>query len=484
MMLSRKRLGYVSAFACTALCLSSAGAAVAAGPSPRSAAPLAKQMKFTPGAPGVGDPYFPREGNGGYDVSSYYLDLTYFPDSHHLGGAVTIAAKATQNLSRFDLDFKNFKVGHVTVNGERAEFSRHAQELMITPAKGLPKGEPFKVVVSYSGTPHTVLHSPIVFGAPYGWIYTEDGAFVGCEPNAASTWFPSNDHPSDKATFTFDISVPQGTKVMANGDLADQSTSHGMSNFVWEEKSPMATYLATIDIGKWKFHQTKTKGGIPEFVGVDPALEDQAEATHIIELTGDITDYWSKMFGKYAFTSTGAIIDNVPGVGFSLETQTRPLYGFVPDQGTASHELAHEWFGDSVSVKTWDNIWLNEGFATFSSWLWGEHQGGTSTYDRAKSTYDALGEDDPFWKQSIADPQRDTMFSNAVYTRGGMTLASLRHKIGDKDFFTLLQTWVAQHKGGNATTKQFTDLANKISGQNLDSFFKDWLWKQAKPPKI
>jgi aminopeptidase N len=482
--LATRRLGYVAGGLSVVLCVSGAGAAVATGPSATHSSSLVTQTKFTPGSPGLGDPYFPREGNGGYDVSHYNLDLTYLPHTHHLGGVVTVSATATQNLSRFDLDFKNFKVGHVLVNGARAEFRRRNQELIITPAKGLPKGKPFTVVVSYAGTPHTVLHSPIVFGAPYGWIYTNDGAFVGCEPNAASTWFPSNDHPSDKASFTFHITVPQGTKVMANGTLADESASHGMSTFVWREKQPMATYLATIDIGKWRFHKTTTAAGIPEFVGVDPSLEGQAEASHIVRLSGDITDYWSKMFGPYAFSSTGAIIDNVPNVGFSLETETRPLYGFVPGAGTASHELAHQWFGDSVSVASWNNIWLNEGFATFASWLWSEHEGGASTYDQAKSDYDSIPAGDPFWQQSIADPKRDTMFSNAVYDRGGMTLASLRHKIGDDDFFKLLQTWTAQHKYGNATTAQFTALASKISGQNLNGFFKTWLWKQSKPPKI
>jgi aminopeptidase N len=483
MAMSKKRLGYVGAAVSGALCLSGAGAAVAAG-SPGGPAMLAAQTKYTPGSPGLGDPYFPREGNGGYDVAHYDLELTYIPDDHHLGGSATITATATQNLSRFNLDFKNYKIGNITVNGEPAKFTRHAQELAITPSKGLPKGKKFTVKVTYAGTPHTVLHSPIIFGAPYGWIYTDDGAFVGCEPNAASTWYPSNDHPSDKATFTFDITVPDGTKVVANGDLTGEGTGGGMSNFVWEEKEPMATYLATIDIGKWKFHEDKSDGGIPVFVAVDPALEDQAEATKVIQLHADITDYWAKLFGKYAFSSTGAIIDDVDNVGFSLETQTRPLYGFVPDSGTASHELAHEWFGDSLSVKTWDNIWLNEGFATFVSWIWREHTGGGSTYQTATQVFNSIPADDPFWKQSIADPQRDTMFSSAVYYRGGMALASLREMIGDKKFFDLMKTWATDHRYGSVTTDQFTALASKISGKNLDSFFKTWLWKQAKPPKI
>lgn len=483
MTMKKSTLGYVGAGVTAALCLSGVGVSAAIGePEPASAA--GSQRTYTPGSSGLGDPYFPREGNGGYDVLHYDLSLTYLPKTHHLGGSATIRATATQNLSRFDLDLKNYRVSKVTVNGAAASYTRHAQELVITPRYGLDDGKKFTVVVAYAGTPHTVVNSPIVFGSPYGWIYTNDGAFVGCEPNAASTWYPSNDHPSDKASFTFDITVPKGTKVVANGDQTGARSAGGMDTFVWNEKQPMATYLATIDIGKWNFHTTHTSGGIPELVAVDPALEQEAESSKIIKLTGDITDYWSKLFGGYAFDSTGGIIDNVPNIGFSLETQTRPLYGFVPDSGTASHELAHEWFGDSVSVKTWNNIWLNEGFATFVSWIWQEHTGGSSTYETAKSLFDNIDAGSTFWKQSIADPQRNTMFSQAVYYRGAMTLASLRHKIGDQKFFTLMKTWATQHRYGNVTTKMFTHLASKVAGQNLDGFFKTWLWDQSKPSHI
>ena len=481
MTFSKKRLGYVGAALSAAVCLTGLGATELAAP----ASPLAaSQATFTPGAPGLGDPYFPREGNGGYDVSHYDLKLTYIPKAHHLGGTATITATATQNLSRFDLDLTNFKVSSLKVNTAEAGFTRHGQELVVTPRHGLAKGRAFTVVVAYAGTPHTILNSPIVFGAPYGWIYTKDGAFVGCEPNAAHTWYPSNDHPSDKATFRFDITVPTGTQVVANGDQTGGTSNGGMNTFVWTEREPMATYLATIDIGKWNFHNTRTSTGIPETVAVDPALENQAESDRVVKLTGDVTDYWAKLFGRYPFSSTGGIVDHVPNIGFSLETQTRPLYGFVPDSVTASHELAHQWFGDSLSVKTWQNIWLNEGFATFASWLWAEHRGGDTTYAYAKRIFTSIRAGSKFWKQSIADPKRNTMFSQAVYYRGAMTLASLRHRIGDQKFFQLLKTWATTYRYGNVTTPEFTNLASRVSGQNLDRFFHTWLWKQAKPPAI
>jgi aminopeptidase N len=214
-------------------------------------------------------------------------------------------------------------------------------------------------------------------------------------------------------------------------------------------------------------------------MAIDPALA--SAANRIYRDTARITDYWSKAFGRYPFTSTGAIVDNVPDVGFSLETQTRPLYGFAADTGTIAHELAHQWFGDSVSVRTWRHIWLNEGFATFAEWLWAEHVGGPSTYANAKKVYDAVPAGDPFWNQSVADPKRNTMFSAAVYYRGGMTLAALRHRIGKADFARLLRTWTAQHRYGTATTGQFVKLAEKVSGKKLGAFFHTWLWQKSKP---
>ncbi len=445
-------------------------------------APPASAVHFTPGSAGVGDPYFPNLGNGGFDIAHYDLNLAYNPDRHYLSGTATISAKATQNLSRFDLDLSGMNVRTVTVDGMRTAFHLGGGELQITPASGLASGSRFTTIVTYDGSPQTITGSPIVFGSDYGWQYTPDGAFVGDEPNAAHTWFPSSDHPSDKATYTFDITVPSGKQAVANGDLVRQTSSGGGTTFVWNETSPMATYLATIDIGNWTFQRGHSPKGIPELMAYDPALAAGVDRRNVFDLTGRVTDYWGKEFGPYPFTSTGAIVDNVPNVGFSLETQTRPLYGFAPDKITLSHELSHQWFGDSVSVHTWRDIWLNEGFATFAEWLWSyEHTDTLSTYYVGKYYYSHIGAKSKFWDQSIADPQRNTMFSSAVYYRGGMTLAALRHRIGDADFFSLLQQWTAAHKYGNADTAQFIAMAEQVSGQDLGNFFQIWLHDKVKP---
>ncbi|NEA22437.1 M1 family metallopeptidase [Actinomadura bangladeshensis] len=458
--------------------------------------------RFTPGASGVGDPYFPLEGNGGYDVRHYSLDLSYDPDYDQLDGTVTITARATQNLSRFDLDLSGMDVERIWVDRRTARYTRQGQELIITPARGLRKGSVFRTVVKYGGVPQTIVGSPIVFGSPYGFLHTPDGAFVGGEPNGARTWFPVNDHPSDKATYDYTITVPAGLTAVANGRpaghrsaVASFSRRDGRARaevYRWREDSPMASYLTTIDIGKWDVKQGRTPGGVPNYTAVDPVLlQTQPDAVDFFYgTTSEVTDLWSKTFGQYPFGSTGAIADdarfNGQPLGFSLETQSKPVYSAVRSTGTIAHELAHQWFGDAVSPEQWKDVWLNESFATWAAWYYTEATGGRSVHDAARATYAARPFPDregrPFWSVLTADPQRDTMFNDRVYNGGGMMLQFLREKVGDETFFTLLRTWFARHKYRNGNTAQFTSLAQQISGQDLSGFFKDWLYSPIKPP--
>jgi aminopeptidase N len=443
--------------------------------------------RYSPGAPGIGDPYFPLEGNGGYDVQHYDLSFSYDPATDRLDALNTITARATQNLSRFDLDFQQLSVKRVEVNKRAATYARHGQELVITPAAGIADRSTFTVKVRYAGVPETIVGSPIVFGSPYGFIHTDDGAFMGDEPNATSTWIPLNDHPSDKATWTFRVTVPKGLEVIANGRLVKHSESAGKSTWVWSEGYPMSNYLATAGIGQWEFKNGTTPGGIQETVGLDPTLRqsDPASMDFFYDTTAEATDLWNDTFGRYPFDSTGAIADNATyngqSIGFSLETQTRPLYSAVRSTSTIAHELAHQWFGDSVSVRTWRHIWLNEGFASFAQYLWDAHTGVRTAHEDFLQDYNSRPASEPFWQIVVADPQRDTMFASAVYRRGAMTLQALREKIGDGSFFRILRTWARQHKYGTATTKQFTDLSEQISGRDLSNFFKVWLYTPTKP---
>jgi aminopeptidase N len=231
----------------------------------------------------------------------------------------------------------------------------------------------------------------------------------------------------------------------------------------------------------------RTPGGVPETVVVDPALIAQrADAVdYFFDTSAEAVDFEAQYFGPYPFSSTGAIADNATyngaPLGFSLETQTKPVYSGIRSTSTIAHELSHQWFGDSVSVATWDNIWLNEGFATFSQYLWDEHKGVRTAHEALLLDYNSRPATSTFWNVIVADPQRDTMFASAVYRRGGMTLQVLREKIGDEKFFELLKTWARTHRHGTGTTKQFTALAEQISGEDLDAFFQTWIYTAGKP---
>jgi len=644
---------------------------------------------FTPGAPGAGDPYFPLDGNGGYDVVHYDLAFSYDPPSDTLDGVATITAVATQDLSAFDLDLHGLTVSAVSVGGVPAGFSRDGQELIITPATGIVKGAGFTVVISYSGVPELIDDGPILGTA--GPFHTHDGVMIVGQPHGASTWFPVNDHPSDAASYSFAITVPEGLDAIANDELAGSTTAGGWTTWNWVASAPMAPYLATVAIGDYEITTYKNKGiqyldaidsslfesaysvhsgtsvafsqqanssykrlartisvpaegagltfwvvratdgwdsffveahpvglddwttlpavdattgdpitstdtgnSCPYWLPIHPFLthyqtdngddtcspigttgawnavtgaddwvqwsvdlsayagsqveialtyasEDALQAQGVViddivvstgegstsfEDDGDVWDGWSvpgapegspgnandwivagqeqlptalgrtvadvlarepeiidflsANFGKYPFSAVGGIVGPQGVLGWSLETQTRPVYSpthfLDPDQAlsVAAHELTHQWFGDSVRLARWSDIWLNEGFATYAMWLWAEHEGEYTPQD-VYDYYSSLAPDDPFWKLAIGDPGRDNLFFSEVYYRGALTLHALRLQVGDNDFFKILQTWARTKAGQAVTTADFVAIAEDVSQQQLDDLFTAWL---------
>jgi hypothetical protein len=644
---------------------------------------------FRPGSPGLGDPYFPLDGNGGYDVKHYLLDIRYHPATDVLQGTATIRARATQDLSRFNLDFVGLTVDSIRVDGSPTIWSRDGGELMVMPVEGIPRGQTFFVVVRYHGVPE-----PIEEGLGIsGFVPTDDGAVVAGQPHVAATWFPANDHPLDKAAYTFKITVPARVEAVANGELVRKWTQGGLTHWVWNAKEPMASYLATATMGQfdltsyrhngirfwdaidpalfsvpeprtgeqyaisqrgdpsykrlmrkisvpqdgatlsfwisrdtepnWDFvfveaktvgindwttlrdlnghtsrdtgfscpfwhelhpflthYQTddsegsclpdgstgewwaasgssdgweKWKVDLSDFAGktvrvsVSYASDDfiqyagafvddivvstgqgstsfeddrvpfdgwyvagapvgsapnpndwiagtQADApppigediSASLEREGEIVDFLSSVFGQYPFSASGGIVDDVE-FGFALENQTRPVYSpvfwTIPGQGdiVVAHELAHQWYGDSLTLAAWKHIWLNEGFATYAEWLWSEHEGQATVQESFEGLYNAIPEDDPFWSVVIGDPTPEFLFDFAVYGRGAMTLQQLRLAVGDDDFFEILQRWAKSRAGQNVTTGQFIALAERVSGEDLDELFETWLFTPGKP---
>ncbi|MBX6382331.1 MAG: M1 family metallopeptidase [Microbispora sp.] len=434
----------------------------------------AEPVTFLPGSAGMGDPYYPLQGNGGYDVGHYDLNLRFDPDDHEVDATITITATAVQNLSRFDLDFSGPPITGVTVDGSPAAYRRDGQELVITPSKGLRSGSAFTVVVSYAGTPEAVSDAT----GRQGWLGTKDGAYVASQPDGARSWFPANDTPADKATFSFRVSAPGDLTVLANGERTgtDGADGDGYKTVRWEMRQPMAPYLATVAIGRFVVSEG-TAAGMPNVTAYDPSLADESADLH--DFTAKAVAWATGLFGPYPFSSVGGIADG-DGSVTALETQGRPVYSGGPsDDLEIVHELAHQWFGDSVGVRSWRDIWLNEGFATYAEWLYQEQHGGPT----AKEIFDRLyRKNGGFWDLKTGDPGQAHMFDeNAVYLRGAMTIHALRTKIGDRVFFSLLKTWTQQNRHATVTTADFIALAEKLSGRNLRPLFDAWLYQTGKP---
>lgn len=430
---------------------------------------------FGAGSPGLGDPFFPLAGNGGYDVSNYSLTLTYDPRTRRLAGSATISATATQNLSRFDLDLRGFDVSRLAVDGRSAAFNRDGQELVINPRIGLRAGQRFTVVVDYVGVPQVVTDPD---GSIEGWVPTDDGAFVVGEPQGSPGWYPVNDNPRDKATYDFMVTVPDGLTVMANGVLLSQSSAGGRTTFVWRESLPMAPYLATATLGRFDVTQYRLGSGMPVYLAVDPTLSSAS----VLKKLPEIVEFYTSIYGPYPFDAVGAVVDDAKHVGYSLETQTKPVFDRVPDEATLAHELSHMWYGDSVTLTEWPDIWLHEGFATWSEWIWSEHDGRKSAHQWFETLFNTPTSDIRFWTPPPGDPGTAAhLFNGTIYYRGAMTLQALREKVGDPTFFRIMRDWATQNRYGNATTPQFIALAERASGLDLRRFFDVWLYQPDKP---
>ncbi len=445
--------------------------------------------RFTAGAPGVGDRYYPLAGNGGYDVRHYDITGTYDPASDVWSATTVISARATQNLSRFDLDFDGMTIRRLEVNGSRASWVRNGAELVVTPRHKIRSGSAIRISATYSGVPREFVLPLGNTSLRTGFMATDDGATVAGQPDVAAGWFPVNDHPRDKAAYDFHVTVPRGLGVVANGFLAGQRTRGNSTRFDWHAPEPMSSYLATIDIGKWDVRQGRTASGIPVYDAVDPdLLADPVYGPSInasLARQGEVLDVLSSAFGRYPFRTVGAIIDDQDDLFFALETQTRPVYSkyFWPDGGDSvlAHELAHQWYGDHVALKQWQDIWLNEGWATYAEWIWGEHEGQFTPQDAFDFYYAEIPDDDAFWDFVVGEPPHDDLFGNPVYLRGGMTLQVLRNRVGDDAFWQIARQWVQERGGGTGTTAQFIALAERVSGQQLDDLFDAWLFTGSKP---
>jgi aminopeptidase N len=432
----------------------------------------------------------PTLGNPGYDVRHYGIDLSFDPDNRFLDSRVTMTATPTTSLDSINLDFIGFDVDEVTINGERATFARTERDMTIRPGKALAAGQEFTLTVRYRGTPEPITSMAGV-RATLGWnVSSSRTEYVVSEPDGARSWFPCNDHPSDKASYTFRLTVPEPLVAAANGVLIDTIAGAGRTTWVWEMDAPMASYLATVVIGNYAIvhdEGASVVAGVPvrnllppnapDYFLFPPNASDTVESFLLETMgrQGEMIAFLSDHLGPYPFDTYGVAL--VPGVPGALETQTLAVVG-VPLENVLVHEIAHQWFGNHVSVARWKDVWLNEGFATYAEWLWQEHRGKANVAELAAFEYSQqrdLGLPPP------GDPPPHDLFNRSVYGRGALTLHALRLRVGDKAFFGTLRAWGDRYGGGSASTLDFIALAEEMSASDLTSLFDGWLYDATMP---
>ena len=418
-------------------------------------------------AEGLGDSFYPYLGNGGYDVLHYEIDLDIDPIANTIGALTTITAQATQELSEFNLDLSGLTVEDVKVNGSAAEYSRYNTELVIVPANPLATGSEFVTEVHYSGTPQPI-SDPGLWFFELGWHNTEGVVFTVNQPSGSMSWFPSNNHPTDKATFEIQLTVPEPLTAASNGILVEETSVDGYTTTTWRMDDPMATYLAAVYVGDFERVETNQPDG-PMIRDYVPRAHS-AEIVEALRITPQVIGYYEDLLGPYPFEVYGSIV--MPfSLGFALENQTLSVHGlYTIDPFTVAHEILHQWIGNSSTLDDWRETWLHEGFATYLSAMYMAGHHGWNLDERMVGWHTQLADMEPPLEIEITE-----MFGGAVYFRGALTLHALRGFAGDSVFAEILRTHHQRSAHANTNTAEFLEIVTELAGPEATELVESWL---------
>ncbi len=416
---------------------------------------------------GLGDSFYPYLGNGGYDVLHYEIDLDIDPVANTIQALTTITAQATRELSEFNLDLSGLTVHEVEVNGSAAEYSRYNTELVIVPANPLAAGAEFVTEVSYSGSPEPI-SDPSVHFFKLGWHNTEGVVFTASQPSGSMSWFPSNNHPTDKATFEIRITVPAPLTAASNGILVEETSVDGYTTTTWRMDDPMATYLAAVYVGDFERVETNQPDGplIRDYV----PRTDSDEIVEALRITPEVIRYYEDLLGPYPFEVYGSIV--MPfSLDLALENQTLSVHGrYTIDPFTVAHEILHQWIGNSSTLDDWRETWLHEGFATYLSAMYMAEHHGWNLDERMATWHSQMADTEPPLEIEIAQ-----MFGAAVYFRGALTLHALRKFAGDSVFAEILRTHYQQSANANTNTAAFLEIVTELAGPEATELVESWL---------
>lgn len=449
-------------------------------------------------ASGVGDPLYPELGNAGYDVQHADVSLRLDTSSGRLAGVTQMEAIATADLDSWSVDMDTMFPSEVLVDGEPAVWDHEDGELRIDPENVVAEGATFVTTITYGGLSEPFDSPAATFNM--GLQQSEDGFFVLSEPDGTSSWLPVNDHPSDKATYSLRVSVPGPLVVAASGSLVEVvQEEDGFLTYSFEVRQPVAPYLLALGVGNLELSSEDGPAGIEIRNYFDSDIRDSSLS--VFGQQSRMIEFLTERFGPYPFDTYGALVLETAELGVALETQTLSTFGsqiLGLGEDVVVHELAHQWFGDSVSVATWNDIWINEGFATYAQWLWLEETKGIPTRDvRIAQAYELISgrvflsgtDSEPVaaaqaYRQfpPAGEPDPDDLFNATVYLRGGLTLHALRLEIGDDAFFEAAKKFQEKFQYGNASTQDFVQVVSDVAGRDMSQFFDAWLYDEAMPP--
>ncbi|MFF0488144.1 M1 family metallopeptidase [Nocardia sp. NPDC004068] len=429
------------------------------------------------------DPYLPQNGNRGYRVSRYELDLEYKVASNRLAGRADITAVTTEARPRFALDLsQSLTVAKVSVNGAKvARYTHRHGKLTFAPAQPIPAGGALVIAVQYAGTPRPI-RGP---WGEVGWEELTDGALVAGQPNGAASWFPCDDHPGAKASYRIAVTTDSPYQVVANGVLTHKRTKSSRTTWVYEQAEPMSTYLATVQIGPYREYRIEPARGadpVPMRAVLPSRLRTRFE--HDFGRQPLMMAEFQRRFGPYPFSGYTVVVTD-DDLEIPLEAQGLSIFGANHCDGERgaerliAHELAHQWFGNSLTVRQWRDIWLHEGFACYAEWIWSEASGGPAADALARSARQLLARQPR--DLVLADPGPRTMFDDRVYKRGALTLHALRLTLGDAKFFALLRDWTQRYRHSLVGTEEFTDLAGHYADTPLRELWDAWLYARPLP---
>ena len=433
-----------------------------------------KQPSLGPSLNSAGDSYYEELGNSGYDALHYDLDLKVALPENKLDARVAMLARSLRELDQFNLDFQGMEIEEIRVNSKPAKFVRKERELQIIPKTPIPAGQDFSVEVDYQGSPES--QKSIASSYVVGWNYADGCVCFDSQPDGASNWFPVNDHPSDKASYSFRVEVPQGKTVAASGRLQNIEKGTETDTYTWASKDPMASYLATIQIGDYDRSEKVLPNGVllRDYYPNDLKSETEYDFGRVPQMM----EFFEEKFGPYPFDVYGGIVvDKEQTAGSAMEMQTLSFFprsyikGDRSTEYIVAHELAHQWFGNSLTVSNWSDLWLNEGWATYSEMLWIEHNQGTEAMEDAIAKYESKIEPG----MSMAAPPKDDIFHQNVYYKGMSCLHNLRKKIGDEAFFNGAREYTKNNQNSNVTVDSLIEAMESSSGHKLGGFFEEWM---------